>query len=53
MPPRKKSTNGSSNGANLGFEAALWTAAEKLRNNIAADHKHAPLRSSQEVAARV
>lgn len=34
MPPRKtsSSTNGSS--ANLGFEAKLWLAADKLGNNM-------------------
>jgi type I restriction enzyme M protein len=32
-------TNG--NGANLGFEATLWLAADKLRNNLdAAEYKH-------------
>lgn len=30
-----------SNGANLGFEATLWAAADKLRNNMdAAEYKH-------------
>jgi type I restriction enzyme M protein len=44
MPPRKKSTNGSSNGANLGFEATLWAAADKMRNNMdAAEYKHVVL----------
>ena len=35
MPREKKSptkTNG--NGANLGFEATLWAAADKMRNNM-------------------
>jgi hypothetical protein len=32
---------GSGNGANLGFEATLWRAADKLRNNMdAAEYKH-------------
>ena len=36
-PTKKK--NG--NGANLGFEATLWAAADKLRNNMdAAVYKH-------------
>jgi len=35
-------TNG--NGANLGFEAKLWLAADKLRNNMdAAEYKHVVL----------
>ena len=39
----KKKTNGS-NGANLGFEAKLWTAADKLRSNMdAAEYKHVVL----------
>ena len=38
----KYSTNG--NGANLGFEAALWAAADKMRNNMdAAEYKHVVL----------
>jgi type I restriction enzyme M protein len=38
-----KSVNGS-NGANLGFEAKMWTAADKLRNNMdAAEYKHVVL----------
>ncbi len=33
-----------SNGANLGFEATLWQAADKLRNNLdAAEYKHVVL----------
>src|SRR5208283_3800006 len=33
-----------SNGANLGFEAKLWTTADKLRNNMdAAEYKHVVL----------
>jgi type I restriction enzyme M protein len=32
------------NGANLGFEATLWAAADKLRNNMdAAEYKHVVL----------
>ena len=39
---KKKSSNG--NGANLGFEATLWLAADKLRNNLdAAEYKHVVL----------
>lgn len=38
-----KPVNGS-NGANLGFEAKMWTAADKLRNNMdAAEYKHVVL----------
>ncbi len=37
-----KASNGSS--ANLGFEATLWLAADKLRNNMdAAEYKHVVL----------
>ena len=37
----KSATNG---GANLGFEAKLWLAADKLRNNMdAAEYKHVVL----------
>ena len=39
---RAKKSNG--NGANLGFEATLWLAADKLRKNMdAAKHKHVVL----------
>ncbi len=38
-----KKTNG--NGANLGFEATLWLAADRMRNNMdAAEYKHVVLR---------
>lgn len=38
---KKPKTN---NGANLGFEATLWAAADKLRNNMdAAEYKHVVL----------
>ncbi len=43
---KKKAVNASSNGsaANLGFEAKLWLAADKLRNNMdAAEYKHVVL----------
>lgn len=42
---KKGSTSAkSSNGANLGFEAKLWQAADKLRNNMdAAEYKHVVL----------
>lgn len=42
---RKGSTSAKlSNGANLGFEAKLWQAADKLRNNMdAAEYKHVVL----------
>jgi len=43
MPKSKKSSN-SSTAANLGFEANLWQAADKLRSNMdAADYKHVVL----------
>ena len=40
----KKVDKSSSNGANLGFEAKLWLAADKLRSNMdAAEYKHVVL----------
>jgi len=40
----KATGNGTSNGANLGFEAKLWAAADALRNNMdAAEYKHVVL----------
>ena len=40
----KAKKNGSNGGANLGFEATLWAAADKLRNNMdAAEYKHVVL----------
>ena len=45
MPKPKKQTNGKNDtGANLGFEAKLWQAADALRNNMdAAEYKHVVL----------
>lgn len=46
MARRKPRTRGknASNGATLGFEAKLWQAADKLRNNMdAAEYKHVVL----------
>src|SRR5271154_4337004 len=46
MPPKAKSNGSSSDKstANLGFEAKLWLAADKLRNNMdAAEYKHVVL----------
>ena len=43
---RAKKTNGDkkNGGANLGFEATLWAAADKMRNNMdAAEYKHVVL----------
>ena len=38
----KETKNG--NGANLGFEAKLWTAADKMRNNMdTPEYKHVVL----------
>jgi type I restriction enzyme M protein len=38
------SPNGKNNGATIGFEAKLWQAADKLRNNMdAAEYKHVVL----------
>jgi type I restriction enzyme M protein len=40
----KRAKKPSQNGANLGFEATLWAAADKLRNNMdAAEYKHVVL----------
>lgn len=44
MPARKKTTANKDSTANLGFEAKLWLAADKLRNNMdAAEYKHVVL----------
>jgi type I restriction enzyme M protein len=44
MPARKKTTSAKDSTANLGFEAKLWLAADKLRNNMdAAEYKHVVL----------
>jgi type I restriction enzyme M protein len=41
---RKASTSSDKSAANLGFEAKLWLAADKLRNNMdAAEYKHVVL----------
>ena len=41
---KKHNNSKNSNGANLGFEATLWAAADKLRNNMdAAEYKHVVL----------
>jgi type I restriction enzyme M protein len=40
----KKATKTADSTANLGFEAKLWLAADKLRNNMdAAEYKHVVL----------
>lgn len=40
MPPRKTSKTKNNNGVNLGIEAELWQAADKLRGHLdAADYK--------------
>jgi type I restriction enzyme M protein len=42
--PRKASAKKASNGANLGFEAVLWAAADKLRGTMdAGEYKHVVL----------
>ncbi len=42
--PRPKSNTAKDSSANLGFEAKLWLAADKLRNNMdAAEYKHVVL----------
>jgi type I restriction enzyme M protein len=45
MPAKRKASNTAKNSsANLGFEAKLWLAADKLRNNMdAAEYKHVVL----------
>ena len=44
MARNKKRAKPNGNGATLGFEATLWQAAEKLRNNLdAAEYKHVVL----------
>ncbi len=44
MPRGKRTGDRKNNGANLGFEATLWAAADKLRNNLdAAEYKHVVL----------
>ncbi len=41
---RKNKKTGNGTGANLGFEATLWAAADKMRNNMdAAEYKHVVL----------
>jgi type I restriction enzyme M protein len=43
-PRKKKSNNQNGNTANLGFEATLWQAADKLRGSMdAAEYKHVVL----------
>ncbi len=43
-PKQTATTKNNSNGANLGFEAKLWAAADALRNNMdAAEYKHVVL----------
>ena len=44
MAKKKRETKSNENGATLGFEAILWQAADKLRNNLdAAEYKHVVL----------
>jgi len=44
MPARKKSAAAKDSTAHLGFEAKLWLAADKLRNNMdAGEYKHVVL----------
>src|SRR5205807_7619442 len=45
MPPKAKAKSAATDSsANLGFEAKLWLAADKLRNNMdAAEYKHVVL----------
>jgi type I restriction enzyme M protein len=42
--PRTRSSSNNNSTANLGFEAKLWLAADKLRSNMdAAEYKHVVL----------
>ncbi len=44
MPAKRKASSPKDSTANLGFEAKLWLAADKLRNNMdAAEYKHVVL----------
>ena len=44
MPPAKSKSSSNNQAANLGFEAKLWLAADKLRSNMdAAEYKHVVL----------
>jgi len=44
MARGRRGINSKNNGATLGFEATLWAAADKLRNNMdAAEYKHVVL----------
>ncbi len=44
MAKPNKAKSASNGGANLGFEAKLWAAADALRNNMdAAEYKHVVL----------
>lgn len=44
MAKNRKNARNGNNGANIGFEATLWSAADKLRNNMdAAVYKHVVL----------
>ncbi len=45
MPrPKKTTVKSAESSANIGFEAKLWAAADKLRSNMdAAEYKHAVL----------
>jgi len=44
MPAKRKDTPKDSSSATIGFEAKLWLAADKLRNNMdAAEYKHVVL----------
>ena len=44
MAPKGKTAAKAETGANLGFEAKLWAAADALRNNMdAAEYKHVVL----------
>ncbi|MCB1097776.1 MAG: type I restriction-modification system subunit M N-terminal domain-containing protein, partial [Verrucomicrobiae bacterium] len=44
MPAARKKSAKTNQAANLGFEAKLWLAADKLRSNMdAAEYKHVVL----------
>ena len=51
--PRKSSKDGNS-AATIGFEAKLWRAADKLRNNMdAAEYEHVVLSATVSFAVSV
>ena len=53
MPP-KPSPSGNSSAAHIGFEAKLWLAADKLRNNMdTSEYEHVVLSATVSFAVSV